>query len=121
MAKKLSKLKPAERADYEARAAAKGQSLEQYVLRRIQKKTEKNSTEAAETETASAPGLFFTDLQGDPDLVDATADRQPKEEKLSKSGEKSKKSDKSESAPKEKKQSKSDKKEKKSKKSGKKE
>ena len=112
MAKKLSKLKPAEKADYEVRAAAKGQSLEQYVLRRIQKKTEKNATESTRSETASAPGLFFTDLRGDPDLVDANAEKQPKEKKLSKLEEKS---DKSEKVPKEKKQSKLDKKEKKKK------
>jgi nucleolar protein TMA23 len=46
VAKKLAKLKPAEKADYEARAAEKGQTLEQYVLRRIQKKTEKDANRA---------------------------------------------------------------------------
>ena len=40
IAKKLAKLKPVERADYETRAKAKGQTLEEYVFRRIQKKTE---------------------------------------------------------------------------------
>jgi nucleolar protein TMA23 len=48
VAKKLAKLKPAEKADYETRAKAKGQTLEQYVLRRIQKKTEKRTPELVE-------------------------------------------------------------------------
>lgn len=48
VAKKLAKLKPAEKVEYETRAAAKGQTLEQYVLRRIQKKTEKNTSEPDE-------------------------------------------------------------------------
>jgi len=109
VAEKLSKLKPAERTDYEARAAAKGQSLEQYVLRRIQKKTEKNATKPAEA--TSAPGLFFIDLRGDPDLANAAADTQPTKKKQSKS------SGNSEKAPKDKKEKKSNKKSKKSKKS----
>ncbi|KAG9383106.1 hypothetical protein A1F94_007027 [Pyrenophora tritici-repentis] len=73
MAKKLSKLKPAERADYEARAVAKGQSLEQYVLRRIQKKTEKNAPEPVGP--TSVPGVFFTDLEGNPDLANGNSNR----------------------------------------------
>jgi len=108
VAEKLSSLKPAERTDYEARAAAKGQSLEQYVLRRIQKKTEKNAAKPAEA--TSAPGLFFTDLGGDPDLANAIADTQPTEKKQSKSSENS---DKLEKALKDKKAKKSNKKEKK--------
>ncbi|KNG51901.1 dna-directed rna polymerase ii subunit rpb1 protein [Stemphylium lycopersici] len=48
VAKKLAKLKPAEKVEYETRAAEKGQTLEQYVLRRIQKKTEKNTSEPEE-------------------------------------------------------------------------
>ncbi|CAA9967033.1 zf-RING-2 domain containing protein [Pyrenophora teres f. maculata] len=113
VAKKLSKLKPAERTDYEARAAAKGQSLEQYVLRRIQKKTEKNASESVGP--TSVPGVFFTDLEGNPDLANAVAAKQPKEKKQPKSGEKSEK------APKDKKLMKSEKKEKKEKKTEKKE
>ncbi|RMZ67402.1 dna-directed rna polymerase ii subunit rpb1 [Pyrenophora seminiperda CCB06] len=97
VAKKLDRLKPTERTDYEARAAAKGQSLEQYVLRRIQKKTERSAPKPMEA--ASVPGLFFTDLAGDPELANA-ADKQPKEKKQTKSGEKSKKS---KTAPKDKK------------------
>ncbi|KAI2481169.1 hypothetical protein Ptr902_06964 [Pyrenophora tritici-repentis] len=116
MAKKLSKLKPAERADYEARAVAKGQSLEQYVLRRIQKKTEKNAPEPVGP--TSVPGVFFTDLEGNPDLANGVADKQPKENKPAKSGDRAEKPEK---AAKDKKQKKSDKREKKSKKTEKKE
>ncbi|KAI4617739.1 hypothetical protein J4E83_006071 [Alternaria metachromatica] len=46
--KKLAKLKPEEKADYETRAKAKGQTLEQYVLRRIQKKTETRAPKPVE-------------------------------------------------------------------------
>lgn len=52
IAKKLAKLKPTEKAEYEARAAAKGQTLEQYVLRRIQKKMEKNAAERSDATKA---------------------------------------------------------------------
>jgi nucleolar protein TMA23 len=48
VAAKLAKLKPTEKADYEARAAAKDQTLEQYILRRIQKKDEKRATASRE-------------------------------------------------------------------------
>ncbi|KAJ5020894.1 hypothetical protein J3E73DRAFT_357143 [Bipolaris maydis] len=50
VAKKLAKLKPDEKAEYETRAAEKGQTLEQYVLRRIQKKAEKDTTKAKKEE-----------------------------------------------------------------------
>ncbi|KAG9188590.1 hypothetical protein G6011_07295 [Alternaria panax] len=48
VAKKLAKLEPMEKADYETRAKAKGQTLEQYVLRRIQKKTETRTPKPVE-------------------------------------------------------------------------
>jgi nucleolar protein TMA23 len=48
VARKLAKLKPADKADYETRAKAKGQTLDQYVLRRIQKKTETRSPKPVE-------------------------------------------------------------------------
>ncbi|KAL1795056.1 hypothetical protein ACET3X_006872 [Alternaria dauci] len=48
VAKKLAKLKPAEKTDYETRAKAKGQTLDQYVLRRIQKKTETRTRKPVE-------------------------------------------------------------------------
>ncbi|KAF1943542.1 hypothetical protein EJ02DRAFT_421182 [Clathrospora elynae] len=63
------KLKPSEKADYETRAAAKNQTLEQYILRRIQKKAGKPATE--HIDPAPAPPLFFTDLEGDANLVKA--------------------------------------------------
>jgi hypothetical protein len=77
VAKKLAKLKPAVKADYETRAAAKNQTLEEYVLRRIQKKakkhTENEDVEAATepVQTASETPMFFTDLGGDPELANA--------------------------------------------------
>ncbi|KAI8933536.1 hypothetical protein NX059_009274 [Plenodomus lindquistii] len=40
---KLAKMKPAEKAEYQTRASEKGQTLEEYVLRRIQKKAEKHA------------------------------------------------------------------------------
>ncbi|KAL6705913.1 hypothetical protein ACN47E_006192 [Coniothyrium glycines] len=42
---KLAKLKSVERAGYETRAAAKRQTLEQYILRRIQKKKERRAAD----------------------------------------------------------------------------
>ena len=66
VAAKLAKLKPSEKAEYESRAATKNQTLEQYVLRRIQKKTEKRAIKYGEP---SEPPLFFTDLEGDADLL----------------------------------------------------
>ncbi|CAG5172664.1 uncharacterized protein ALTATR162_LOCUS7504 [Alternaria atra] len=48
VARKLAKLKPADKTDYETRAKAKGQTLEQYVLRRIQKKIETRSPKPVE-------------------------------------------------------------------------
>jgi hypothetical protein len=79
VAAKLAKLKPAEKAEYETRAAAKNQTLEQYVLRRIQKKATKHTTEPAQGEAEAEaatknPPLFFTDLGGDPELVNAAPD-----------------------------------------------
>ncbi|KAJ4366203.1 hypothetical protein N0V83_007838 [Neocucurbitaria cava] len=44
VAAKLAKLKPSEMAEYKTRAAAKDQTLEEYVLRRIQKKADKRAT-----------------------------------------------------------------------------
>lgn len=41
---KIAKLKPEEKKEYEKRAAEKNQTLSQYVLRRIQKKAEKQAT-----------------------------------------------------------------------------
>ncbi|KAI4925895.1 uncharacterized protein J4E92_006631 [Alternaria infectoria] len=46
--KKLAKLNTEEKNDYETRAKAKGQTLEQYVLRRIQKKTETRAPKPVE-------------------------------------------------------------------------
>ncbi|CAO2657986.1 Nn.00g072460.m01.CDS01 [Neocucurbitaria sp. VM-36] len=68
VAAKLAKLKPSEKAEYTTRAAAKDQTLEQYVLRRIQKKVEKRATKYVEP---SDPLLFFTDLEGDANLATA--------------------------------------------------
>ncbi|KAH6878689.1 hypothetical protein BKA58DRAFT_398704 [Alternaria rosae] len=46
--RKLAKLRTEEKADYETRAKAKGQTLEQYVLRRIQKKAETRAPKPVE-------------------------------------------------------------------------
>lgn len=46
--RKLAKLRSEEKADYETRAKAKGQTLEQYVLRRIQKKAETRAPKPVE-------------------------------------------------------------------------
>jgi hypothetical protein len=76
VAKKLAKLKPDERTDYETRAAAKNQTLEEYVLRRIQKKAKKHETEDVGTtepveaaDSVANPSMFFSDLGGDPHLI----------------------------------------------------
>lgn len=60
--KKLAKMQPAEKAEYEARAAEKGQTLKQYVLRRIQKKDEQR---ASKYDVPSFDSAFFIDLEGD--------------------------------------------------------
>jgi len=60
--KKLAKMQPADKAEYEARAAQKGQTLEQYVLRRIQKKNEQR---ASKYDDPSSDSIFFIDLEGD--------------------------------------------------------
>jgi nucleolar protein TMA23 len=44
LAKKIAKLSVDEKATYENRAAAKGQSLEVYVARRIEKKNKQRTT-----------------------------------------------------------------------------
>ncbi|KAH9880609.1 hypothetical protein IAQ61_000903 [Plenodomus lingam] len=56
---KLTKMKPAKKAEYQARALQKGQSLEKYVLRRIQKKDQKR----AKYVDPSDPRFFFVDLR----------------------------------------------------------
>jgi hypothetical protein len=72
VAKKLAKLKPDEKADYEARASAKNQTLEEYVLRRIQKKAKKHESEHVEmaepVKATNGTAMFFSDLGGDPGL-----------------------------------------------------
>lgn len=45
--RRLAKLKPTTRAEYESRAAVKGQTLEQYLLRRICKKDDKRAANRA--------------------------------------------------------------------------
>jgi nucleolar protein TMA23 len=71
VARKIAKLSPSKKAGYEERAAAKGQTIEQYISRRIYKKsalrasTKLNKPGAPE----SAPKPFFTDLSGDTTLL----------------------------------------------------
>lgn len=65
---KLAKLSVDEQAQYQERAALKQQSFELYVLRRIQKKESKNTV----TSKSKPPeALFFTDLDGDTNLLNA--------------------------------------------------
>ncbi|KAF2865113.1 hypothetical protein BDV95DRAFT_587339 [Massariosphaeria phaeospora] len=68
---KLLKLTPEEKAQHVERAAMKKQTLEEYTLRRIQKKIDKNSS-APETQPKNAhPALLFvTDTAGDAALLD---------------------------------------------------
>ncbi|KAF2476111.1 uncharacterized protein BDR25DRAFT_300908 [Lindgomyces ingoldianus] len=78
VAAKLAKLSEKERAQCEERAALKNQSLEEYILRRIQKKNEKRAehegkkavkvTNDAEAESSSAL-LYFVDTRGDQALT----------------------------------------------------
>ncbi|KAF1851498.1 uncharacterized protein K460DRAFT_362240 [Cucurbitaria berberidis CBS 394.84] len=74
VAAKLAKLKPSEKAEYETRAAAKNQTLQQYILRRIQKKAEKRETKYVEP---ADPALFFTDLEGDANLINLAQSTTP--------------------------------------------
>ncbi|KAF1831169.1 hypothetical protein BDW02DRAFT_532487 [Decorospora gaudefroyi] len=78
VAAKLAKLKPAEKTDYEARAAAKDQTLDGYILRRIQKKAKKK---AKRVEIVPEPHVFFADLEGDPYIVNAVLAEQKKKKR----------------------------------------
>jgi nucleolar protein TMA23 len=60
--RKIAKLSPKKKASYEKRAAEKKQSLNDYILRRIQKKSEKRANRYDNT---APPTPFFTDLSGD--------------------------------------------------------
>jgi nucleolar protein TMA23 len=84
VARKIAKLSPRKKERYEARAAAKGQTIEQYISRRIYKKsafrasTKLNAPAAApESADADAPAAFFTDLEGDATLVQPTTSATP--------------------------------------------
>jgi hypothetical protein len=78
ISKKIAKLSPEKKAEYEERAALKSQSLEEYVLRRIQKKSDQKNSDSTPAETPAeasteAPPLFFTDLEGDKNILSQTA------------------------------------------------
>jgi hypothetical protein len=60
--RKIAKLSPKKKASYEKRAAKKKQTLLDYILRRIQKKSEKRANRYDKT---APPTPFFTDLKGD--------------------------------------------------------
>jgi nucleolar protein TMA23 len=66
VARKIAKLSAKEKAAAEERAAAKKQTLHEYIMRRIQKKSEKRSTRYDKSDF-NLP--FFTDLEGDPTLL----------------------------------------------------
>jgi nucleolar protein TMA23 len=74
VARKITKLSPKKKAMYEERAALKKQSLDEYILRRIQKKSAKRETRYDEP---AAPALFFTDLEGDATLPQQVATAKP--------------------------------------------
>jgi nucleolar protein TMA23 len=65
VARKLAKLSPKKRALYKERAAAKKQTINEYILRRISKKSAKRANRYAE---AAPQNLFFTDVSGDTTL-----------------------------------------------------
>jgi len=69
--RKIAKFSPKKREWYEKRAAAKNQTINDYILRRVQKK----SIKLAKRRTKSVPPApFFTDLEGDVTLLNqATA------------------------------------------------
>lgn len=69
VAKKIAKLSPKKKEGYEQRAAAKKQTLHDYILRRIQKKSAKH---ARYPESESQPA-FFTDLEGDASIPQQVA------------------------------------------------
>jgi hypothetical protein len=70
VARKITKLSPKKKATYGERAALKNQTLDEYILRRIQKKSSKSESSKPETryDEPDAPVLFFTDLEGDATL-----------------------------------------------------
>ena len=65
--RKIAKLSPKKREWYEKRAAAKKQTLNEYILRRVQKKSIKRAKRHAKS---APPAPFFTDLEGDATLLD---------------------------------------------------
>ena len=70
IAAKLANLSDDGRTQYQERAASKQQSLELYVLRRIQKKASKKTNKKASTPgTTPSEQLFFMDLEGDANLL----------------------------------------------------
>ncbi|KAF1914454.1 hypothetical protein BDU57DRAFT_540381 [Ampelomyces quisqualis] len=69
VARNIAKLPPNKKARYQQRAAAKKQTLHEYILRRIQKKAAKHARPAA----SSPQPAFFTDLEGDAALPQQTA------------------------------------------------
>lgn len=64
--RKIAKLSPKKKASYEKRAAEKKQTLNDYILRRIQKKSAKRANRYDKT---APPAPFFTDLEGDATMV----------------------------------------------------
>lgn len=75
---KLAKLTPEEKATYEARAAEKEQTLDEYILRRAEKNKRKKAAKEAELEAKKKLGftsdaLFFEDTEGDAIIAQALA------------------------------------------------
>jgi nucleolar protein TMA23 len=65
VARKIAKLSPKKKALYEERASAKKQTINEYILRRITKKSTKRANRYAKSATQN---LFFTDVSGDATL-----------------------------------------------------
>ena len=80
--RKIAKMSPRKKEWYEERAAAKGQTVEQLLLRRIQKSNKKlakrNKLKAAkEARLAPTTPMFVTDLEGDATLAQQAAATEP--------------------------------------------
>jgi nucleolar protein TMA23 len=71
VARKIAKLSPRKKAGYEQRAAAKNQTIDEYISRRIEKKAAKRAATRLD-KPATAPAPFFTDLEGDATLLQPT-------------------------------------------------
>lgn len=82
--KKIAKMSERKKAWYEEKAGAKNQTVEQYLLRRVQKSFKKlnkrnklKAAKEARTKPATSTPMFVTDLEGDATLIQTATSTTP--------------------------------------------